>query len=92
MRQLANPIRLDAFEGRSVRLPPPILGQHSEAALRDYGFSGDVIANLRETGVVNADKGLRLTVRPWEADAADHEALRAYQVDPIKTGKGPTPI
>jgi hypothetical protein len=35
---------------------------------------------------------LRLIPQPWEADAAHHEALRAYQMDLIKTGKGLTPI
>jgi crotonobetainyl-CoA:carnitine CoA-transferase CaiB-like acyl-CoA transferase len=56
LRQLANPIRLEAFEGRSVRQPPPILGQHSEAALRDYGIANDVIAKLRDSGVVKQDE------------------------------------
>jgi crotonobetainyl-CoA:carnitine CoA-transferase CaiB-like acyl-CoA transferase len=56
LRQLANPIRLDAFEGGSVRFAPPILGQHTEAALRDYGFPNDAIATLRETGVIKQDE------------------------------------
>jgi crotonobetainyl-CoA:carnitine CoA-transferase CaiB-like acyl-CoA transferase len=56
LRQLANPIRLDAFEGGSIRQPPPILGQHTEAALRDYGFPNDVIVKLRDSGVVKQDE------------------------------------
>jgi crotonobetainyl-CoA:carnitine CoA-transferase CaiB-like acyl-CoA transferase len=56
LRQLANPIRIDAFADGSVRQPPPILGQHTEAALRDYGFPNDVIAKLRDGGVVKQDE------------------------------------
>jgi len=37
-------------------------------------------------------KNPRLTVHRWEASAEDHEALHAYQVDLIKSGKGLTPI
>jgi crotonobetainyl-CoA:carnitine CoA-transferase CaiB-like acyl-CoA transferase len=55
LRQLANPVRLEAFEGRSVRHAPPVLGQHSEAALRDYGLSADKIAKLREAGTIKQE-------------------------------------
>jgi hypothetical protein len=38
------------------------------------------------------NKNARLTVRPWEASTADHEALRDYQVDLIKSGRGLSPL
>jgi hypothetical protein len=38
------------------------------------------------------DKSARLTVRPWQASTQDHEALRAYQVDLIKAGRGLAPF
>lgn len=56
LRQLANPIRLESLEGKSVRQAPPILGEHSEAALRDYGLTEDVIAELRRSGVIIQEK------------------------------------
>jgi hypothetical protein len=39
-----------------------------------------------------SDKRAHLTVRPWQASTEDHEALRAYQVDLIKTGRGLAPF
>jgi crotonobetainyl-CoA:carnitine CoA-transferase CaiB-like acyl-CoA transferase len=56
LRQLANPIRLESLEGKSVRRAPPILGEHSEAALRDYGVTEDAIVELREAGVIKQEK------------------------------------
>jgi crotonobetainyl-CoA:carnitine CoA-transferase CaiB-like acyl-CoA transferase len=39
LKQLANPVKMDSLAGRSVRTPPPQLGEHTLAALRDYGFA-----------------------------------------------------
>ncbi|MFQ5521451.1 MAG: CoA transferase, partial [Candidatus Methylomirabilia bacterium] len=52
IRQLSNPIRLDALEGRTVRQPPPLLGEHTEAVLKDFGFSAERIAGLLAREVV----------------------------------------
>jgi formyl-CoA transferase len=49
LKQLANPIRLDAMQGQSVRTPPPRLGEHSVGVLRDWGIASDRI----EAGVKN---------------------------------------
>jgi crotonobetainyl-CoA:carnitine CoA-transferase CaiB-like acyl-CoA transferase len=57
LRQLANPVRLESFEGKSVRSAPPVLGQHSEAALHDYGLSADRIAKLRNAGTIKQEEG-----------------------------------
>ena len=38
LKQLANPVKMDALGGRSVRTPPPQLGEHTQVVLRDYGF------------------------------------------------------
>ena len=56
LRQLANPVRLDALGGCSVRRPPPLLGEHSEAVLSDYGLPADRIAALVESRVVLASR------------------------------------
>lgn len=50
--QLGNPARLEALGGRSVRSAPPMLGQHTEPILADWGVSRDRIAQLRRAGIV----------------------------------------
>lgn len=52
LRQLANPVRLDAMGGRSVRTPPPLLGEHSEAVLADWGIPSERAAALIAKGTV----------------------------------------
>ena len=52
LQQLANPIKMESLEGRSVRRPPPLLGEHSEAVLRDYNLETSEITKLIETGTV----------------------------------------
>ena len=56
LRQLANPIRLDAADGRSVRTPPPLLGEHTVAVLRDFGVREDRIAELFHNGTVQGSR------------------------------------
>jgi crotonobetainyl-CoA:carnitine CoA-transferase CaiB-like acyl-CoA transferase len=56
LRQLANPIKMESLEGRSVRRPPPILGEHSEAILRDYHLEASEIVKLIEAGTVMCAK------------------------------------
>ena len=41
-----EPIRMDAFEGRTVRTPPPLLGEHNRDVLAEYGFPAEAIAAL----------------------------------------------
>jgi crotonobetainyl-CoA:carnitine CoA-transferase CaiB-like acyl-CoA transferase len=55
LRLLANPIQMDATTGRSVRLAPPTLGQHSEAALRDFGIDAETIERLCRSGTVKQE-------------------------------------
>lgn len=49
---LANPIRMAALGGRSVRRAPPALGADSMAALADYGIAGARADALMAEGVV----------------------------------------
>ena len=53
---LANPIKMEAFEGQSVRLPPPLIGEHNEQVLADYGFSAKEIADLASANAIGAEK------------------------------------
>ena len=60
MTNLANPLTLHGTPAE-MRRPPPVLGQHSEEVLREYGFSPSEIDELINTGIV---KGLRLQDDP----------------------------
>ncbi len=52
LRQVANPIRLDAFEQGSVRMPPPLLGQHTYEVLAEFGYSPERLQQLSDAGVI----------------------------------------
>ena len=56
MTNIANPLTLHGTPVE-LRRPPPVLGQHSEEVLREYGFSANEIDALMSNGVV---KGSRL--------------------------------
>jgi crotonobetainyl-CoA:carnitine CoA-transferase CaiB-like acyl-CoA transferase len=48
---LGNPLKLSDTPP-SFRLPPPELGQHTDAVLAELGYSAGDIMGLRERGVV----------------------------------------
>jgi crotonobetainyl-CoA:carnitine CoA-transferase CaiB-like acyl-CoA transferase len=50
-RSIANPIRLSSTPAL-YRLPPPMLGEHSEAILRELGYSPDEIAVAKRDGAI----------------------------------------
>lgn len=52
LRLLANPIRMAASVGRSVRTPPPALGEHSRQVLRDFGLAEARIDELQAAKVI----------------------------------------
>ncbi len=51
IRTLGVPIKLSDTPG-AVRTPPPQLGEHTDAVLRDLGFAAQEITRLRATGTV----------------------------------------
>jgi len=51
LRTLGSPIKLSA-QPASVRLPPPVLGQHTDEILAEAGYSAGQITELREQGVI----------------------------------------
>jgi crotonobetainyl-CoA:carnitine CoA-transferase CaiB-like acyl-CoA transferase len=52
-RTFAPPIRMDATPTR-VRSAPPLLDQHTDEVLRELGFTGDEVADLRGRGIAGA--------------------------------------
>lgn len=54
IRLLSNPLRMTAFEGRTVRSAPPELGEHSRAILADFGIEPSEIDQLIASGTVGA--------------------------------------
>jgi crotonobetainyl-CoA:carnitine CoA-transferase CaiB-like acyl-CoA transferase len=52
MRAMANPLRMAALAGKSVRRAPPGLGEDSRAVLADYGVPAAEIDALLGSGVV----------------------------------------
>ena len=61
LRQLSNPLRMESVGRQTVKTHPPLLGEHSEQVLRDYGIDDDEIASLLDRGVViRANAGEKL--------------------------------
>lgn len=50
IRQMGIPVRLSVTPGRLAR-PAPMLGEHTEEVLREYGFGPEEVAELRAKGV-----------------------------------------
>ena len=57
LRVIANPIRMGALTGRSVRRAPPALGADSRQVLHDFGVSPGEIESLVDAHVVQCAKG-----------------------------------
>ncbi len=51
VKSIANPIRLSATPA-DYRLPPPALGEHTDAVLQSLGYAAEAIAQLRAAGDV----------------------------------------
>jgi alpha-methylacyl-CoA racemase len=54
VRQLGIPVKLARTPGNHARLPGPALGEHTEQALAEAGYSAQEIAALLESGAVAA--------------------------------------
>ena len=59
LRQLSNPLRMESVGRRTVRGHPPLLGEHTEAVLGDFGLAADAIDRLLREGVVAGSGGAR---------------------------------
>lgn len=52
LKQVATPIKLDAFRDGTVRTPPPLLGEHTYEVLAEFGYSATDLQQLSEDGVI----------------------------------------
>jgi crotonobetainyl-CoA:carnitine CoA-transferase CaiB-like acyl-CoA transferase len=50
-RVIGAPIKLSE-NAATVRTPPPVLGQHTDAVLSEIGYDGNAIADLRARKVI----------------------------------------
>jgi len=50
VRQLGIPVKLTRTPGTHARLPGPALGEHTEAAMREAGYSAEQVAELLASG------------------------------------------
>jgi len=56
VKLLGMPIKLSETPG-AFRLTPPLLGEHTDAVLREIGYTAEAIAEMRASGVVGALPG-----------------------------------
>lgn len=56
LKQLSNPLRLDSIGPNTVRMPPPLLGEHSEKILTDYQIDQGRIMELIKSRVVTTNE------------------------------------
>ncbi|HWY90886.1 MAG TPA: CoA transferase [Solirubrobacteraceae bacterium] len=52
VRQLGVPVKLDRTPGSHARLPGPALGEHTEQALREAGYTAEQVTELLACGAV----------------------------------------
>jgi crotonobetainyl-CoA:carnitine CoA-transferase CaiB-like acyl-CoA transferase len=53
LRQVGNPIRMDGLRNGSMRLPPPLFGEHTVEVLEDFGYGREQVARWLAAGVVS---------------------------------------
>lgn len=61
LKQVANPIKLDAFSHGSVRRPPPMLGEHTYEVLAEFGYNPTHLQELSDDGVIAQYQGSTAT-------------------------------
>jgi len=52
IKQISNPLQIDGRSGAWIRLPPPVLGQHTREVLREFDFEPTRIASWEDRGVI----------------------------------------
>jgi crotonobetainyl-CoA:carnitine CoA-transferase CaiB-like acyl-CoA transferase len=57
LRQVGNPLRMDGLRDGSMRMPPPLYGQHTVQVLEDLGYAPEVVRGWLQAGVVAQHPG-----------------------------------
>tara|TARA_B100000949_G_scaffold22548_1_gene17296 strand:+ start:1807 stop:3015 length:1209 start_codon:yes stop_codon:yes gene_type:complete len=52
IKQLSNPLRLESIGSKTVRSPPPLLGQHTDGILKELGLKSQALVKLKEDGII----------------------------------------
>ena len=52
IKQLSNPLRLESIGSKTVRSPPPLLGQHTDGILKELGLKSQALAKLKKDGII----------------------------------------
>ena len=52
IKQLSNPLRLESIGSKTVRSPPPLLGQHTDGILKELGLKSQALFKLKEDGII----------------------------------------
>ena len=55
IKQLSNPLRLDSIGSKTVRSAPPLLGQHTNSLLTDFGLTSKAMVELQEEVIIFQD-------------------------------------
>lgn len=56
LKQLSNPLRLGEIGPKTVRRPPPRLGEHNSEVLREFGFDAAEIRALEQAGTMRSQR------------------------------------
>ena len=56
LRQLASPLKIEAFKDGSVRRPPPRFGEHTREILTEFGVDAERVADLARAGIIMPEK------------------------------------
>ena len=52
IKQLSNPLRLESIGSKTVRSPPPLLGQHTDGILKELGLKSQALVKLKDDGII----------------------------------------
>ena len=52
IKQLSNPLRLESIGSKTVRSPPPLLGQHTDGILKELGLKSQALVKLKKDGII----------------------------------------
>ena len=55
---MSNPLRFDSIGKQTVRTAPPLLGEHTAAVLKDFGFADTHVADLLKKSIIQTEEAV----------------------------------